>query len=95
MLVLSMHESHRNQRGWVAESTVVLILENSGVISEGSGAMEDLPSEAVYEYIETVPMDEKEEPAASQSLVKDEDYDDAEEPKDSPGEDMETRHCLV
>ncbi|XP_032750931.1 scavenger receptor cysteine-rich domain-containing protein SCART1-like [Rattus rattus] len=59
----------------------------------GSGAMKQLPSDAIYEYIETVPMDEKEEPAASQSLVQDEDYDDAEEPKDSPGEDMEARHC--
>lgn len=55
--------------------------------------MGELPSEAVYEYIETVPMDEKEEPAASQSLVQDEEYDDAEEPKDSPGEDMEAGHC--
>lgn len=63
------------------------------MISAGSGAMGELPSEAVYEYIETVPMDEKEEPAASQSLVQDEDYDDAEEPKHSPGEAMEARHC--
>ncbi|XP_021062479.1 scavenger receptor cysteine-rich domain-containing protein SCART1-like [Mus pahari] len=65
---------------------------HSRAIGLGSGAMGDLPSEVVYEYIETVPMDEKEEPAASQSPVQDEDYDDAEEPKDSPGEDMEARH---
>lgn len=77
----------------MAGSIVMLILESSDVISAGSGAMKQLPSDAIYEYIETVPMDEKEEPAASQSLVQDEDYDDAEEPKDSPGEDMEARHC--
>lgn len=92
MWVLSMRESHRAQRGWGAESIVVLNLESSGVISAGSGAVAELPSEVVYEYIETVPMDEKEEPAASQSPVQDEDYDDAEEPKDSPGEDMEAGH---
>nr|XP_034369370.1 scavenger receptor cysteine-rich domain-containing protein SCART1-like [Arvicanthis niloticus] len=66
---------------------------HSRAIGMGSEAMGELPSEAVYEYIETVPMDEKEEPVASQSPVQDEDYDDAEEPLHSPGEDMEARHC--
>ncbi|KAL6087621.1 hypothetical protein STEG23_034501 [Scotinomys teguina] len=66
---------------------------HSRAISMGSGAMEQLPSDAVYEYIETVPMEEREEdPAASRSLVQDEDYDDAEEPEDSPGEDPEAGH---
>lgn len=63
------------------------------LVSAGFGATGQ-PSDAVYEYIETVPMDETaEEPEASQSPVQDEDYDDAEELKDSPGEDTEARHC--
>ncbi|XP_076419213.1 scavenger receptor cysteine-rich domain-containing protein SCART1-like [Peromyscus maniculatus bairdii] len=62
----------------------------SRAISMGSGVMGQLPSDAIYEYIETVPMEERaEEPAAAQSLVQEEDYDDAEEPEDNPGEDME------
>uniref|UniRef100_A0A8C8TBK0 Scavenger receptor family member expressed on T cells 2 n=1 Tax=Peromyscus maniculatus bairdii TaxID=230844 RepID=A0A8C8TBK0_PERMB len=65
----------------------------SRAISMGSGVMGQLPSDAIYEYIETVPMEERaEEPSASQSLVQEEDYDDAEEPEDSPGEDMEAGH---
>lgn len=68
----------------------MLVLEGSGVISAGSGTMGQLASEAVYEYIETVPMEGRaEEPEASWSRVQDDDYDDAEEPEDSPGEDME------
>ncbi|ERE78012.1 deleted in malignant brain tumors 1 protein [Cricetulus griseus] len=63
---------------------------HSKVISMGSGTMGQLASEAVYEYIETVPMEGRaEEPEASWSRVQDDDYDDAEEPEDSPGEDME------
>ncbi|XP_021516036.1 scavenger receptor cysteine-rich domain-containing protein SCART1-like [Meriones unguiculatus] len=64
---------------------------HSRAISVGSRATGQLPSEAVYEYIETVSMDERvEEPEASQNPTQDEDYDDAEEPKDSP---EEARHC--
>ncbi|EGW08687.1 Scavenger receptor cysteine-rich type 1 protein M130 [Cricetulus griseus] len=67
-----------------------VISMGSGVISAGSGTMGQLASEAVYEYIETVPMEGRaEEPEASWSRVQDDDYDDAEEPEDSPGEDME------
>ncbi|KAH0508183.1 Scavenger receptor cysteine-rich domain-containing protein SCART1 [Microtus ochrogaster] len=63
---------------------------HSRAISMGSGAMEQLSSDAIYEYIETVPMEEgAEESAASQGLVQDEDYDDAEEPENSPAEDVE------
>ncbi|KAM7329536.1 hypothetical protein ACRRTK_011149 [Alexandromys fortis] len=63
---------------------------HSRAISMGSGAMGQLSSDAVYEYIETVPMEEgAEESAASQGLVQDEDYDDAEEPENSPAEDVE------
>ncbi|XP_052569536.1 scavenger receptor cysteine-rich domain-containing protein SCART1 [Peromyscus californicus insignis] len=66
----------------------------SRAISMGSGVTGQLPSDAIYEYIETVPMEERAEgPAATQSLVQDEDYDDAEEPEDSPGEDMEAGRC--
>ncbi|XP_005351524.1 scavenger receptor cysteine-rich domain-containing protein SCART1-like [Microtus ochrogaster] len=63
---------------------------HSRAISMGSGAMGQLSSDAIYEYIETVPMEEgAEESAASQGLVQDEDYDDAEEPENSPAEDVE------
>lgn len=69
----------------VAEPLAVLVLESSGVISAGSRATGQLPSEAVYEYIETISMDERvEEPEASQNPMQEEDYDDAEEPTDSP-----------
>lgn len=86
----SHHAQEPQEPERVAELLSVLLLESSGTISAGSGAMGQLSSDAVYEYIETVPMEEgAEESAASQGLVQDEDYDDAEEPENSPAEDVE------
>ncbi|KAK7804556.1 hypothetical protein U0070_002613, partial [Myodes glareolus] len=72
------------------EDAGVHCLDISGTMASGSGAMGQGSSDAVYEYIETVPMEERaEESAASRGLVQDEDYDDAEEPENSPAEDVE------
>lgn len=86
----SQHAKEPQDPERVAEVLAVLVLESSGMISAGSGAMGQGSSDAVYEYIETVPMEERaEESAASRGLVQDEDYDDAEEPENSPAEDVE------
>ncbi|KAM6182250.1 scavenger receptor cysteine-rich domain-containing protein SCART1-like [Erethizon dorsatum] len=63
--------------------------EDAGVHCSGSGMSEHLPSEGVYEDIEALPVEKKEErPSASGNLVLEEDYDDAEEPeKDCGGGD--------
>lgn len=91
LISVSSYITHRRLQvpgGWV-ETRVMLVLEDSWMVSTGASMLGHLQSDGVYEDIEVVPVPKKEENTVSRLLMLEEGYDDAEEPEDQSIENDE------